>query len=97
MTRRLELAAAIFAIVAAVFWFVSAAQKLPPMLAYFGATPTTAPFYASLRFTVAMNRWAALFDGFISSLCGRRSVGCVNKVPTGRRLSETVAPAAKLY
>jgi len=68
MTRFFELAAAFFAIIAAGFWFISAYGKLPPIIAYWDATPANDPFYMAVKFSAAMNRWAAGFSG-LSALC----------------------------
>jgi len=58
----LDIAAAIFALVAAAFWFVSAYGKLPPMITYWGATPEADAFYQAVKFGALMNRWAAAFQ-----------------------------------
>jgi hypothetical protein len=61
--KYLEVAAALFAFIAAIFWFISAYGKLPPMVAYWDATPSTDPFYKAVIFAATMNRWAAGFSG----------------------------------
>ncbi len=63
MEKWLDLAAAFFAIIAAVFWFLSAYGKLPPMVAYWDQTPDNDPFYQAVKFSAVMNRWAAAFSG----------------------------------
>jgi hypothetical protein len=68
MDNWLDVAAAILAFAAAVFWFLSAYGKLPPMIAYWDSTPNTDPFYAAVRFAATMNKWAAGFSG-ASALC----------------------------
>ena len=68
MARRLDIAAAILALIAAVFWFLSAYGKLPPMIAYWDQTPENDPFYQAVKFSASMNRWAAGFSGG-SALC----------------------------
>ena len=55
----LELLSAAAAIAAAVFWFLSAAGDLPPMLTYWNAAPPTDPLYVALQQGVRMNRIAA--------------------------------------
>jgi hypothetical protein len=60
MNRWIDVAAAVFALLAAVFWFLSAAGKLPPMVAYYDKTPDTDPFYQAVRFSAFMNTIAAL-------------------------------------
>jgi len=60
--------AAIFALLAAVFWFASAARDLPAMVTYWGGAPPDDPFFASIRSSARLNRWAAFFSG-LSALC----------------------------
>jgi hypothetical protein len=57
---------ALFAFGAAVFWFLSAYGKLPPMVAYWDAEND--PFRMAATFATKMNRWAAGFSG-ASALC----------------------------
>jgi hypothetical protein len=59
---------AALALVAAVFWFLSAYGKLPPMGMYWESAPPTDPFYKAVKFSAEMNRWAALFSG-AAALC----------------------------
>jgi hypothetical protein len=68
MAQWLDTGAALFAFVAALFWFRSAAGKLPPMGSYFDKAPTNDPFYQAIKFSAVMNRWAASFSG-LSALC----------------------------
>jgi hypothetical protein len=68
MEKWLDVATAVFAISAAVFWFLSAYGKLPPMIAYWDATPETDPFRIAVTYSAKMNRWAAGLSGF-SALC----------------------------
>ena len=63
IAKWLNVAAAFLAIIAAVFWFLSAYGKLPPMITYLGGTPEWDPFYEAVEFSVVMNRWAAGFSG----------------------------------
>ena len=63
MKDKLDFASAIFAFVAAVFWFLSAYGKLPPMLSYWDSTPENDPFYSAVKYGATMNRWAALLSG----------------------------------
>jgi hypothetical protein len=63
LTFALNLISALTAIGAAVFWFLSAAGKLPPMVMYWDAAPPTDPLYRALQSGVKMNRIAALFAG----------------------------------
>jgi hypothetical protein len=68
MEKWLDISAACLALVAAVFWFLSAYGNLPPMITYWGSTPDTDPFYLAVKFSAVMNRWAAGFRG-TSALC----------------------------
>jgi hypothetical protein len=68
MERWLDIGAAVFALTAAVFWFLSAYGKLPPMMTYWDRTPESDPFYRAVKFSAEMNRWAAGLSGF-SALC----------------------------
>ena len=68
MKNTLDLASAAFAFFAAIFWFVSAYGKLPPMIAYWDSTPESDPFYKAVKFGAKMNRWAAGLSG-LSALC----------------------------
>jgi hypothetical protein len=68
MEKWLDISAAVAALVASLFWFLSAYGKLPPMVAYWDATPGDDPFYLAVKFSASMNRWAAGFSG-ISALC----------------------------
>ena len=51
MKDYLDILAAVFALIAAVFWFLSAYGKLPPMVAYWDRTPDNDPFYVAVRFS----------------------------------------------
>jgi hypothetical protein len=68
MEKCLDIGAAIFAFVAAVFWFLSAYGSLPPILTYWDQVPAGDPFYMVVKFSAQMNRWAAGFSG-LSALC----------------------------
>jgi hypothetical protein len=68
MEKWLDIAAALFAFGAAVFWFLSAYGKLPPMVAYWDGTPENDPFRMAVAFSVKMNQWAAALSG-ASALC----------------------------
>jgi len=62
MKRWLNIVAAMFALTAAIFWFLSAYGELPPMLTYFDGAPANDPFYQAIRFSAVMNKWAAFFS-----------------------------------
>jgi hypothetical protein len=64
----LDVGAAACAIGAAIFWFMSAYGKLPPMGMYWDAAPPNDPFYIAIKFSAKMNRWAAGLSG-LSALC----------------------------
>ena len=68
MQKYLDIAIAIFAFAAGVFWFLSAYGKLPPMVAYWDATPSSDPFYVAMKFSAKMNQWAAGFS-CASAMC----------------------------
>ena len=68
MGRWIEITAAIFAFIAAVFWFLSAAGKLPPMVTYWGGTPDSDPFYQAVKFSAYMNMIAATASGISAAL-----------------------------
>jgi hypothetical protein len=70
MERWLDVGAAVLAIAAAVFWFLSAYGKLPPIVTYWGQAPTSDPFYSAVKFSAEMNRWAALLSGLSASCMG---------------------------
>jgi len=63
MEKWLDVAAALLLIISAVFWFLSAYGKLPPIVTYWGQTPERDPFYQAVKFSAVMNRWAAGFSG----------------------------------
>jgi len=75
-----NIASAVSALVAAIFWYLSAVGELPPMISYFGYAPPDDPFLLAMQTGVILNRWAAGFAalsalcaglGTISSLIGR--------------------------
>jgi hypothetical protein len=53
---------AVFALIAAIFWFLSAGES-PPMVTYWGSTPDADPFYKAVKFSAEMNKLAAGFSG----------------------------------
>jgi hypothetical protein len=66
METWLDVGAAVFALVAAVFWFLSAVGNVPKLVRL--STSASEPFYSALQFSAEMNRWAALFSS-LSALC----------------------------
>ena len=70
MSRWLEIWAAVAAFIAAFFWFLSAAGKLPPMVMYWGKTPDSDPFYQAVKFSAYMNMVAAIASGVSAALIG---------------------------
>ncbi len=67
-SRWIDVATAGFALLAAVFWFLSAAGKLPPMVSYYDSAPDTDPFYQAVKFSALMNTIAALCSGVSAAL-----------------------------
>lgn len=63
-----ELAAAILALLAAWFWYRSAAAPLPPELTYLDGAPATDPFFKALQDGVSLNKTGAAFAAS-SALC----------------------------
>jgi hypothetical protein len=68
MRKWLDAGAAVTALVAAVFWFLSAYGELPGMIPHWDQTPQNDPFYVAVKFSAKMNRWAAGVSG-LSALC----------------------------
>jgi hypothetical protein len=69
MSYWLDLGTALFALAAAVFWFLSAYGKLPPMPGmYWTQVPETDPFFRAIKFSAGMNKIAAFLIG-LSALC----------------------------
>jgi hypothetical protein len=69
MARFLEISAAVFALIAAVFWFFSAKRRLPRQSLYWdGNVPEADPYQRAVRFSAVMNKWAAGFSG-LSAAC----------------------------
>jgi hypothetical protein len=64
----LDVGAFVFAIGAAIFWFLSAYGELPPVVAYWDAAPQNDPLYMAIKFAARMNRWAAGLSA-LSALC----------------------------
>ena len=63
MEKWLDVMAAVLAIAAAIFWFLSAYGKLPPMVSYWDRAPDADPLYMALKFSTHMNSWAAGLSG----------------------------------
>ncbi len=68
MEKWLDVGAAMFALVAAIFWFLSACGNLPAIVTYWGHAPGNDPFYLALKFSAQMNTCAAALSG-MSALC----------------------------
>ncbi len=68
MNRWLDVATAIFAFIAAGFWFSSAAFQLPPIVTYWGQAPDIDPFYQAMKFSALMNMIAAVCSGVSAAL-----------------------------
>jgi hypothetical protein len=68
MQKWLDIGASVCALVAAVFWFLSAYRKLPPMITYWDETPENDPYRQAVKVSAAMNTLASGFSG-ASALC----------------------------
>jgi hypothetical protein len=68
MNRWLDWGTAGFALIAAVFWFLSAFGKIPDMKSYWDQAPANDPFFVSLATSASYNRTAAFFS-FLSASC----------------------------
>jgi Na+/proline symporter len=64
----LDIGAALFVFLAAVFWFSSVYGKLPPMGQYFDRDSENDPFLRAVRFSAKMNKWVAGLSS-LSALC----------------------------
>jgi hypothetical protein len=68
--RFLEISAAVFALVAAVFWFLSALKLLPRQRLYWdGDVPEGDPYLRAIRFSAV---WAAGFSGLSATRMSAR-------------------------
>jgi hypothetical protein len=74
MEKWLDIGVAAFALVAAIFWFLSAYGPLPQMSMYWGTAPPTDPFFKALKFSAEMNTWAAGSSGLSASLMALKMV-----------------------
>jgi hypothetical protein len=63
MEKWCDIAAALLALVAAVFWFLSAYGELPAVAMYWGHAPESDPFYQAVKFSATMNRWVSVVSG----------------------------------
>jgi hypothetical protein len=68
MEKWLDAGVAIFALIAAVFWFLSAYGSVPPMVTYFDSAPPDDPFFVAVKRSAFWNCWAATFTA-LSALC----------------------------
>jgi hypothetical protein len=68
VNKKLDMATAIFAFIAAVFWFLSAAGRLPPLVSYWGQAPDTDPFYQAMKNSALMNTIASVCSGLSAAL-----------------------------
>lgn len=59
----LNAGSAVCALVAAIFWLLSASGRIPLPEACWDSTPETDPFVQSLQRSARLNRWAAGFAG----------------------------------
>jgi hypothetical protein len=68
MKISLDTGAAIFALIAAAFWFSSAYKSVPSMLSYWDNAPPDDPFFVAVKRSAFFNCWAAGFSA-LSALC----------------------------
>eukprot|EP01037_Dinobryon_pediforme_P017868 gene17868-18097_t len=90
IARSYGVMSALTAFGAAIFWFVSAYGKLPPMIAYWDHAPDTDPFYRAVKFSAQMNRIAAAFSGVKSNLCPHFANPKIPRQESGTRATSTV-------
>jgi hypothetical protein len=93
-TTALQSFAAISELLAAIFWFWSAALDIPDPVAYWDHTPPSDGFITAIRFSSRLNQLAALSAGFsaacqaaATALAIRKpsaSIGLPRKPPTVR-------------
>ena len=72
MGKWLDIGASICAIVAAIFWFLSASQPAH-IVTYWDGAPPSDPLYAGLKTSAMLNTFAAGFSGASALLMGIRS------------------------
>jgi hypothetical protein len=72
MSKYLDLGTAIFALVAAFFWFASASGTMPLIITYWGSTPEADPYRLALITAAKWNSIAAFFSGLFA-LCASAS------------------------
>ena len=63
METTIDVVTAILSLGAALFWFLSAAGKIPAPIAYVDHAPDDDPFFVALRRSARMNRVAAALSG----------------------------------
>ncbi len=66
----LNVISALFALAASVFWFASAADQPPALVAYWDAAPATDPFVRWMIEGIKWNRLAALSAGISAATSG---------------------------
>ena len=59
----LDIGAALFAFLAAAYWFRSAYGELPQLGSYWDKVPKSDPFFQAIEYSAKINRIAALFSG----------------------------------
>ncbi len=62
-----DLATALFALAAAVFWWWSAVRTLPPMLPYWDHVPASDAYRQAVEYSAWLNSIAAFLSGFSAS------------------------------
>jgi hypothetical protein len=66
--KYLDLATALFALMAAFFWFWASSVNLPPTVAYWDATPPSDPHTLAVARSARLNSIAAFLSG-LSAAC----------------------------
>src|SRR5208337_3087141 len=70
-----DLATALFALAAAVFWFWASYGTLPPMLSYFSSIPASDPYQQAVKRSARLNSVAAFLSRMLRVLCLPQLVG----------------------
>jgi hypothetical protein len=71
----LDLATALFALAAAIFWFLASYATLPPMLPYFDAVPASDAYRQAVEHSAWLNSVAAALSGCAALFAFFRAAG----------------------
>ena len=74
MEKWLDIGAAVLAIAAAIFWFLSAYGKLPPMVAYWDQAPAGDPFYSAIKFSGRDEQMGSIAERIVGLVHGPKTV-----------------------